>query len=44
MLNDMGNKNTGKREVKKPAKPKPKAAPGRKREEFTPSSNTPGKS
>jgi hypothetical protein len=29
----MGNKNTGKREVKKPAKAQPKAAPGRKRED-----------
>jgi hypothetical protein len=29
----MGNKNTGKRETKKPAKAQPKAAPGRKRED-----------
>jgi len=29
----MGNKSIGKRETKKPAKPKPKAAPGRKRED-----------
>jgi hypothetical protein len=29
----MGNKNTGKREIKKPAKAQPKAAPGRKRED-----------
>ena len=28
----MGNKNKGKREEKKQAKPKPKVAPGRKRE------------
>jgi hypothetical protein len=27
----MGNKNIGKKETKKPAKPQPKAAPGRKR-------------
>jgi len=31
----MGNKNTAKREVKKPAKKQPKAAPGRKREDFS---------
>ena len=30
---DMGNKNKGKREDKKQAKPKPKVAPGRKRED-----------
>jgi hypothetical protein len=29
----MGNKNKGKREEKKQAKPKPKVAPGRKRED-----------
>jgi hypothetical protein len=40
----MGNKNTGKREAKKPAKPKPKVEPGRKREGFTPSSGGPAKS
>ena len=39
MLGCMGNKNTGKREVKKPAKPQPKVAPGRKREDFTPPSS-----
>jgi hypothetical protein len=32
----MGNKNTGKRETKKPAKPQPKVAPGRKREDYSP--------
>jgi hypothetical protein len=32
----MGNKNTGKREQKKPPKPKPKVEPGRKREEALP--------
>jgi hypothetical protein len=32
----MGNKNTGKREVKKKPQPKSKPAPGRKREDFTP--------
>ena len=30
----MGNKNTGKREVKKPAKKQPKPAPGRAREDI----------
>jgi hypothetical protein len=30
----MGNKNTAKRESKKPAKKQPKVAPGRKREDF----------
>ena len=30
---DMGNKDTGKREVKKKPQPKPKVAPGRKRED-----------
>jgi hypothetical protein len=29
----MGNKDTGKREVKKKPQPKPKVAPGRKRED-----------
>ena len=29
----MGNKNMGKKEVKKPAKPKPKVEPGRKRDD-----------
>jgi len=33
----MGNKNAPKREKKKPAKTQPKAAPGRKREDFWPS-------
>jgi hypothetical protein len=32
----MGNKNTGKREEKKKPKPQPKAAPGRKRDDFSP--------
>jgi hypothetical protein len=32
----MGNKDMGKREQKKPAKPKPKVEPGRKREEAPP--------
>jgi hypothetical protein len=32
----MGNKDTGNREKKKPAKPKPKVEPGRKREEYSP--------
>jgi len=31
----MGNKDKGKKETKKPAKPQPKAAPGRKREDFS---------
>jgi hypothetical protein len=31
----MGNKDTGKREVKKKPQPKVKAAPGRKREDFS---------
>jgi hypothetical protein len=31
----MGNKNTGKREEKKKPQPKPKVAPGRKREDFS---------
>jgi hypothetical protein len=31
----MGNKNTGKREEKKKPQPKVKAAPGRKREDFS---------
>lgn len=31
----MGNKDKGKRESKKPAKKQPKAAPARKREEFS---------
>jgi hypothetical protein len=31
----MGNKNTGKRETKKKPQPKPKVAPGRKREDFS---------
>ncbi len=29
----MGSKNVGKRETKKPAKPQPKPAPGRRRED-----------
>jgi hypothetical protein len=32
----MGNKDRGKKEVKKAPKPKPKPEPGRKREIFTP--------
>jgi hypothetical protein len=32
----MGNKDKGKKEVKKQPKPKPKAEPGRRREAFTP--------
>jgi len=32
----MGNKDTGKREKKKPAKVQPKVAPGRKREDYSP--------
>jgi hypothetical protein len=32
----MGNKDKGKREVKKAPKPKPKPEPGRKREIFAP--------
>jgi hypothetical protein len=32
----MGNKDKGKKEVKKAPKPKPKAEPGRKHELFTP--------
>lgn len=32
---DMGNKNKGKREAKKPAKKHPKPAPGRKRDDFS---------
>jgi hypothetical protein len=31
----MGNKNAPKREKKKPAKTKPKAAPGRSRDDFS---------
>ena len=31
----MGNKSIGKRETKKPAKKQPKAAPPRKREDFS---------
>lgn len=31
----MGSKDKGKREPKKPAKKQPKAAPGRKREDFS---------
>jgi len=31
----MGNKDKGKRESKKPPKKQPKAAPGRKREDFS---------
>jgi hypothetical protein len=33
MIESMGNKSIGKREAKKPAKPRPKPAPGRKRED-----------
>jgi hypothetical protein len=36
MLACMGNKDRGKKEVKKAPKPKPKPEPGRKREIFTP--------
>jgi hypothetical protein len=32
----MGNKDKGRKEVKKAPKPKPKPEPGRKREIFTP--------
>jgi hypothetical protein len=35
-LFDMGNKDKGKKEVKKAPKPKPKPEPGQKREIFTP--------
>jgi len=31
----MGNKNKGKKETKKPPKPEPKAAPGRRRDDFS---------
>jgi hypothetical protein len=34
MLERMGNKDKGKKEVKKAPKPKPKPEPGRKRETF----------
>jgi hypothetical protein len=36
ILSIMGNKDKGKKEVKKAPKPKPKPEPGRKREIFTP--------
>jgi hypothetical protein len=36
MLAYMGNKDRGKKEVKKAPKPKPKPEPGRKREIFSP--------
>ena len=36
MLASMGNKDRGKKEVKKAPKPKPKPEPGRKREIFSP--------
>jgi hypothetical protein len=32
----MGQKDKGKKEIKKAPKPKPKVEPGRKRESFTP--------
>ncbi len=36
MLSRMGNKDRGKKEVKKAPKPKPKPEPGLKRDVFTP--------